>query len=365
METPGVTLDGKRVLVTGGTGSLGRRVVTRLLSGRCGNPARVTVLSRDEAKQHHMRLRLRHARAATDEVIFKDLEARLAFRIGDVRDEATMIDAVRNADLIVHAAALKQVPTCEYFPIEAVRTNILGSSALVAAVRTAGAHVEAVVGISTDKACKPVNVMGMTKALMERVLIEANVGCPRTRFICVRYGNVIASRGSVVPLFLDQVARGGPVTVTRPDMTRFLVTREEAVDAVIAALTSGRRGEIYVPKMGSARMLDVAQAIIGDRDIPVRYVGMRPGEKVHEVIVSEEECTRTAVRGDYYVIAPMLPECATEEPVTSALTREYSSQEVTLDQAGVQALLRRDRQSRRREPAAVETDSRGATHGHR
>jgi FlaA1/EpsC-like NDP-sugar epimerase len=348
---------------------------------------RITVLSRDEAKQHHMRLRLRHARAATDDVIYQDLESRLAFRIGDVRDEATMIDAVRGADVIVHAAAMKQVPTCEYFPMEAVRTNILGSNALVSAVKSAGAHVEAVVGLSTDKACKPVNVMGLTKALMERVLIEGNVDCPRTRFVCVRYGNVVASRGSVVPLFLDQVARGGPVTITRPDMTRFLVTREQAVDAVMSALVSGRRGEIYVPKMASARMIDLAYAIIDGRDIPVRHTGIRPGEKIHEVIVSEEECARTLVRGDYYVITPMLPECAPERPITpaptmqapttqalatqalttQALTREYSSEHVTLDQAGIRALLRRDRESRGRVlTAAVNTDThRGATDGHR
>jgi FlaA1/EpsC-like NDP-sugar epimerase len=342
-----MTLDGKRVLVTGGTGSLGRRVVTRLLAGRHGRPSRVTVLSRDEAKQHHMRLRLRRERAATDDVIYQDLDERLAFRIGDVRDEASMAEAVRGADVIVHAAALKQVPTCEYFPLEAIRTNILGSSALVSAVRTAGAHVEAVVGISTDKACKPVNVMGMTKALMERVLIEGNLGS-QTRFTCVRYGNVVASRGSVVPLFLDQVARGGPVTITRPDMTRFLITREQAVDAVMAALVSGGRGEIYIPKMASARMVDLAQAIIAGRDIPVRCTGIRPGEKIHEVIVSEEECSRTTARGEYYVIAPMLPECAPDKPITPALTGEYSSATVTLDQAGVRALLGRDREWRRR-----------------
>jgi FlaA1/EpsC-like NDP-sugar epimerase len=341
-----MTLDGKHVLVTGGTGSLGRRVVTRLLAGRSGSPSRVTVLSRDEAKQHHMRLRLRHARAATDDVIYQDLDERLAFRIGDVRDEASLIEAVRGADVIVHAAALKQVPTCEYFPLEAIRTNILGSSALVSAVRAAGAHVEAVVGISTDKACKPVNVMGMTKALMERVLIEGNIGSD-TRFTCVRYGNVVASRGSVVPLFLDQVARGGPVTITRPDMTRFLITREQAVDAVMAALVSGGRGEILVPKMASARMIDLAHAIIDGRDISVRCTGIRPGEKIHEVIVSEEECARTTARGDYYVVAPMLPECAAEKPGTPVLTSEYSSAVVTLDQAGVRALLGRDREWRR------------------
>lgn len=346
-----MTLDGKRVLVTGGTGSLGRRVVTRLLAGRHGHPSRVTVFSRDEAKQHHMRLRLLHARAATDDVIYRDIETRLAFQIGDVRDEARMIEAVRGADVIIHAAALKQVPTCEYFPLEAVRTNVLGSGALVSAVRTHGAHVEAVVGISTDKACKPVNVMGMTKALMERVLIEGNIGS-QTTFTCVRYGNVVASRGSVVPLFLDQVARGGPVTITHPDMTRFLITREHAVDAVITALLTGKRGEIYVPRMASARMADLAAAIINGRDIAVRWTGVRPGEKIHEVIVSDEECTRTTVRGDYYVIAPMLPECASGEPIAQALTGEFSSADVTLDQAGVRALLRRDRVTKTRRPLA-------------
>jgi UDP-glucose 4-epimerase len=360
-----MTLDGKRVLVTGGTGSLGRRVVTRLLAGRSGRPSRVTVLSRDEAKQHHMRLRLRHARAATDDVIYQDLDERLAFRIGDVRDEASLIEAVRGADVIVHAAALKQVPTCEYFPLEAIRTNILGSNALVSAVRAAGAHVEAVVGISTDKACKPVNVMGMTKALMERVLIEGNIGS-ETRFTCVRYGNVVASRGSVVPLFLDQVARGGPVTITRPDMTRFLITREQAVDAVMAALVSGGRGEIFVPKMASARMVDLAHAIIDGRDIPVRCTGIRPGEKIHEVIVSEEECARTTARGDYYIIAPMLPECAQDKPGTPVLTGEYTSAVVTLDQAGVRALLGRDREWRRhmRKASADRALVGGATNSH-
>lgn len=357
-----MTLDGKRVLVTGGTGSLGRRVVARLLANPIERPARVIVLSRDEAKQHHMRLRLRKMRAATDDVIYGNLDARLAFRIGDVRDYATMVEAVRGADVVVHAAALKQVPTCEYFPLEAMHTNVLGTGALVRAVRTSGAHVEAVVGISTDKACKPVNVMGMTKALMERVLIEGNVDCAATRFACVRYGNVIASRGSVVPLFRDQVARGGPVTVTREDMTRFLITREQAVDAVMAALADSRRGEIYVPRMPSARMVDVARVLIDGRDIPIRITGIRPGEKVHEIIISEEECPRTVERNGYFVITPMLPECEPQRDGTRGLTREYSSEAVTLDQAGVRALLGRDRSSRRRELAAASSAvHRGAT----
>jgi UDP-glucose 4-epimerase len=355
-----LTLEGKRILVTGGTGSLGRRVVMRLLSGVAGQPARVTVFSRDEAKQHHMRLRLRKVRAATDELIYRELHDRLAFRIGDVRDLDAMTQAVRDADLIVHAAALKQVPTCEYFPIEAVQTNVLGSATLVRAVRDAGAHVEAVVGISTDKACKPVNVMGMTKALMERVLIEANIGT-KTRFSCVRYGNVIASRGSVIPLFYDQAARGGPLTITSEDMTRFLITREQAVDAVLASLTGGGRGDVFVPQMPAARMIDVALAISDGRDIPIKITGVRPGEKTHEILISEEECLRTTVHDAHYVVSPMLPECGEPRTGDRRLTREYSSEAVTLDQEGVRALLDRDPGLRRRAAASRRLRQRGAT----
>ncbi len=173
-----MTLDNKRILVTGGTGSLGQRVVRRLLDGSMGRPARVTVLSRDEAKQHEMRLRFLHRRAATDDVIYEQAREALAFRIGDVRDDDTLVEVLRGTDIVIHAAALKQVPSCEYFPVEAVRTNVMGADALVRATMAAGSRVETVVGISTDKACKPVNVMGMTKAVMERILIEANLREP-------------------------------------------------------------------------------------------------------------------------------------------------------------------------------------------
>src|SRR5262249_34088933 len=158
------------------------------------------------------------------------------FHIGDVRDYSALLQAARETDIIVHAAALKQVPSCEYFPFEAVQTNVHGAQNLVRVIRENRVPVETVVGISTDKACKPINVMGMTKALMERILVEANVECPKTRFICVRYGNVIASRGSVVPLFIDQIARGGPVTITLREMTRFLLSLDSAVDTVFSAL---------------------------------------------------------------------------------------------------------------------------------
>ncbi|MFN3329460.1 MAG: polysaccharide biosynthesis protein, partial [Pyrinomonadaceae bacterium] len=190
-------LQDKRILVTGGTGSLGQKLVRRLLTGEMGKPARITVFSRDEAKQHEMRLDFLHRKTATDEIIYENSQQILHFRIGDVRDYPSLVAAMREADVVFNAAALKQVPTCEYAPFEAVQTNVIGAYNIVRAIRENNLKIETVVGISTDKACKPINVMGMTKALQERILIEANRDLPDTRFICVRYGNVIASRGSV------------------------------------------------------------------------------------------------------------------------------------------------------------------------
>src|SRR4051794_4264750 len=195
-------LEGKRILVTGGTGSLGQVLVKRMLSGEMGRPAQVTVFSRDEAKQHYMRLDFMNRDAATDDVIYQNSQELLNFRIGDVRDYPALLSAMREADIVFNAAALKQVPSCEYFPMEAVQTNINGAANVVRAVRENKLPVQKVIGISTDKACKPINVMGMTKALQERVVIEANRDCRDTQFNCVRYGNVIASRGSIVPLFV-------------------------------------------------------------------------------------------------------------------------------------------------------------------
>jgi len=194
-------LTDKTVVITGGTGSLGKVLVRRLLSGELGKPNKIIVFSRDEAKQHAMRLAYQHLRAATDEVIYSNFEQLVQFQIGDVRDYHSVSAVLRDADVVFNAAALKQVPTCEYFPFEAVLTNITGPENIVRAIQEHHLSVETVVGISTDKACKPVNVMGMTKALQERIFIQANMRCPDTRFICVRYGNVLASRGSVIPLF--------------------------------------------------------------------------------------------------------------------------------------------------------------------
>lgn len=337
-------LHDKRVLVIGGTGSLGHVLVRRLLSGERGVPRKVIVLSRDEAKQHQMRLAYQHRAVSTDEVIFHNFERVLEFRIGDVRSAADVSSAVRDADVVVNAAALKQVPTCEYFPEQAVLTNCLGAANLVRAIREQGDRVEVAVGISTDKAAKPVNVMGMTKAISERILVAGNVLSSGTRFVCVRYGNVLASRGSVIPLFHEQIRRGGPVTVTAPGMTRFLITLEQAVDIVFEAIAGARPGEVLVPKAPSATIEDVARALIGDRPIEVVVTGVRPGEKQHEILVSEEECHHTFERDDSYVIAPMLPELTHDRPAGKRpLDREVSSADAVLGRAATAELLRRQR----------------------
>jgi len=337
-------LHGKRVLVTGGTGSMGGTFVRRVLSGALGTPKKVIVFSRDEAKQHDMRMSYLHRTAATDEVIYDNFRSVLEFRIGDVRDYGDVCSAVKSADIVVNAAALKQVPTCEYFPAQAVLTNCLGAANIVRAIEENGYPVEAVVGVSTDKACKPVNVMGMTKALQERILISANVLNRRTRFVCVRYGNVLASRGSVIPLFHEQIANGGPVTLTDPKMTRFLLSLDEAVDTVLAALRGAKAGETYIPRAPAASMLNIAKALIGRRRVKIEVTGIRPGEKLHEVLVSEEEIHHCARRGPYYVIRPMLPELrkgGAREP--NALRREYSSGDGVLGLAATAALLKRNR----------------------
>ena len=337
-------LTGKRILVTGGTGSLGQVLVRRLLSGERGLPSKVIVLSRDEAKQHEMRLSYQHRQVSTDEVIYHNFEQVLEFRIGDVRSYADVCGAVRNADVVFNAAALKQVPVCEYFPEQAVLTNCMGAVNLVRAIGELSLPVEAVVGISTDKACKPVNVMGMSKAVAERIFTAANVLNSRTRFVCVRYGNVLASRGSVIPLFHQQIQRGGPVTVTADTMTRFLMTLDQAVDTVFEALANATPGEIVIPRAASSYVMDIARALIGDRPIDIRITQVRPGEKEHEILVSEEECRHTYRRGDYYVIAPMLPELRRDDPAdVPPLNAEYSSADSPVDLKTTVALLQKNR----------------------
>lgn len=331
-------LENKRILVTGGTGSFGQVAVKRLLSGEMGQPASITVFSRDEAKQHYMRLSYINREAATDETIFDNFKRLLRFRIGDIRDPRSVLAAVREADVVIHAAALKQVPTCEYFPGQAVQTNVLGAQNLVDAIQSNETNVETVVTLSTDKACKPINVMGMTKAIMERIIIEGNMQS-NTRLVAVRYGNVIASRGSVVPLFLDQIANGGPVTITDSTMTRFLLSLDKAVDTVFAAINSAKPGETYIPQVPAALITDLATALINGRDIEVKVTGIRPGEKIHESLVSDEEAYRTTERDGYYVIRPMLPELLDSPLDKPALDGEYSSEKTSLNATDLRSLL--------------------------
>jgi FlaA1/EpsC-like NDP-sugar epimerase len=335
--------DGKRILITGGTGSLGKTLVRRFLDGGAGNPSKIIVLSRDEAKQHLMRMEYHHKVAATDEIIYRNFQEKLEFRIGDVRDIHSVTQALRDVDIVFNAAALKQVPTCEYFPYEAIRTNIGGPENIVRAIQEHSLPIETVVGVSTDKACKPVNAMGMTKALQERVFIQANIRCPRTRFICVRYGNVLASRGSVIPLFHDQIRNGGPVTITTADMTRFLLSLNDAVNVIFAAVQGGLAGETYIPRVPSAMVTHIAKALIGDRPIETKIVGIRPGEKVHEILVSDEEAFRTVERGTYYAILPMLPELRHAGGDAACLTKEYSSADNVMSLGDTGHLLRSQR----------------------
>jgi FlaA1/EpsC-like NDP-sugar epimerase len=330
----------KRVLITGGTGSLGKVLTRRILSGEVGVPAKIIIFSRDEAKQHHMRMAYLHRTVATDEVIYENFRQVLEFRIGDVRDYASVAAAVRDVDVVLNAAALKQVPTCEYFPYEAVLTNITGPQNIVRAIQENRLAVEKVIGISTDKAAKPVNAMGMTKALQERVFTAANVFSDHTSFGCVRYGNVLASRGSVIPLFHDQIANGGPVTITVPEMTRFLLSLDQAVDTVFAAVRSARPGETFVPRAPSATIENIAKALIEERAIDVKVIGIRPGEKMHEIMISEEECHHTVARGDYFAILPMLPELCSDRDEPNALAGEFSSANNVMDLDATHELLK-------------------------
>lgn len=271
----GADLSDKTILVTGGTGSFGGVVVRRMLARNC---RAVRILSRDEAKQYTMR-------EALD-------DPRLSFYLGDVRDRSSVDLAIRDVDLVFHAAALKQVPNCESFPDQAVLTNVLGSQNVL---RSAVEHnVEKVVCLSTDKAVHPVNVMGMTKALMEKNVqaLSKSIWSDHKTILCaVRYGNVLYSRGSVVPLFIDQIKRGIPISLTVPEMTRFLLRLDDAVSLVETALLSGLPGDVFIKKSPACTIADLAEAvrILFKSKTPVRIVGARPGEKLHETLATAEE----------------------------------------------------------------------------
>jgi len=330
----------KTIVVTGGTGSLGKVLVKRLLSEEIGRPKKIIVFSRDEAKQHQMRLEYEQRDSATDEIIYNNFSRILQFHIGDIRNYKTVCSVLKNADIVFNTAALKQVPTCEYFPDEAVLTNIIGAQNIIRAISEHNYQVETVVGISTDKACKPVNVMGMTKAIQERTFIRGNLECPNTRFICVRYGNVLASRGSVIPLFHEQITQGGPVTITTDEMTRFLLSLNQAVDTVFAALKDAKRGETYIPKVPSTKIIDLARILIGNKDIEIKITGIRPGEKIHEILISEEEAHRSISRDKFYVISPILPELKISDAKNSNyLNKEFSSADNLMSKEELHKLL--------------------------
>lgn len=284
-------IDGKSILITGGTGSFGTTVTRRLLDL---NPKKIIIFSRDEKKQFDMR------NAFNDN--------RLCFVVGDVRDRESIDVAMdRGVDYVFHAAALKQVPSCEFFPLEAIRTNILGTDNLIHSAVSHG--VEKVVVLSTDKAVYPINTMGMSKALMEKIMIAA-AKTPRNSsktVLCgVRYGNVLYSRGSVLPFFIDLMKKKEKLTLTKADMTRFLLPLPEAVDLVLFALTEGQSGHVYVKKAPSVTIEMIAKALckIFNYDIGYEEVGIRNGEKMHESLISTEEMMRANDLGDYYDVQP-------------------------------------------------------------
>ena len=321
------TFDGADILILGGTGSLGQRLFHRILSGELGDPASITIFSRDEAKQHRMRLDIRHLASATDDVIYRESAERVRFAIGDVRNYSELKRNVDRAGVIFHAAALKQVPTCEYFGAAAVDTNIYGAINLARVLREGVREEKSVIGVSTDKACKPVNVMGMTKAVQERIILQANLDSPWARAVNVRYGNVMASRGSAIPFFIDLIRSEKPVPITDPRMTRFLMTLDQSVDLIFNAFRYANPGETYLPIVPAAKVVDMARAVARNPEYPIYTTGIRPGEKIHEILLSEEEIAHSTRRRDDLVILPILPELRRDEPNSDGLPfeGEYTS----------------------------------------
>lgn len=279
---------GKTVLITGGTGSFGNAVLDRFLQTEVGQ---IRVFSRDEKKQDDMR--------------HKYKSPKLKFHIGDVRDYASLEEAMQGVDFVFHAAALKQVPSCEFHPIEAVRTNVLGTENTLRAAEFAG--VKRVVVLSTDKAAYPINAMGISKAMMEKVAIaRSRIAAERNCVItCTRYGNVMASRGSVIPLFLDQLASGRPLTLTEPTMTRFMMTLDAAVDLVLFAFINARQGDLFVQKAPAATIKTLAEALLQvlGREHPMKVIGIRHGEKLYETLLTREEMAKAEDLGDYYRVS--------------------------------------------------------------
>lgn len=281
----------KTLLITGGTGSFGHAVLNRFLETDIGE---IRIFSRDEKKQDDMR---HEFQAKMPEVAEK-----IKFFIGDVRDLASVKNAMYGVDYVFHAAALKQVPSCEFFPLEAVKTNVIGTdNVLTAAIE---ARVKSVICLSTDKAAYPVNAMGTSKAMMEKVAVAKSrtVSPERTKICCTRYGNVLCSRGSVVPLWIDQMKAGKPITITEPEMTRFVMTLEEAVDLVLFAFEHGESGDVLVQKAPACTIAVLAQAVreLFWPEVETRVIGIRHGEKLYETLLTNEECANALDLGDFY-----------------------------------------------------------------
>ena len=277
----------KTLLITGGTGSFGNAVLNRFLNTDIGE---IRIFSRDEKKQEDMRIKYKNDK--------------IKFYIGDVRDYRSIEDAMDGVDYIFHAAALKQVPSCEFYPVQAVKTNILGTeNVLEAAINH---NVKKVIVLSTDKAAYPINAMGMSKAMMEKVAVAKgrDLRDDQTIICRTRYGNVMASRGSVIPLFCEQIKLGKPLTVTNPEMTRFMMTLEDAVDLVIYAFEHGEQGDLFVQKAPAATIDVLARAVkeLKHSDVPINCIGTRHGEKLYEVLVTKEEMVNAIDMGDYYRI---------------------------------------------------------------
>ena len=280
----------KTLLITGGTGSFGNAVLNRFLNTDIGE---IRIFSRDEKKQDDMR---HEFQAKMPEVAEK-----ISFYIGDVRDLASVKNAMHGVDYIFHAAALKQVPSCEFFPIEAVKTNVLGTENVLTAAIEAG--VKNVVCLSTDKAAYPVNAMGTSKAMMEKVIVAKARTAKTTKICCTRYGNVMCSRGSVIPLWIDQIRNGNPITLTEPTMTRFIMSLDEAVDLVLFAFEHGEPGDILVQKAPACTIQTQAEAVcelFGGKKEDIKVIGIRHGEKMYETLLTNEECAHAIDMGNFY-----------------------------------------------------------------
>ena len=321
----------KTLLITGGTGSFGNAVLRRFLDS---DLREIRIFSRDEKKQDDMRKKYNNPK--------------LKFHIGDVRDYQSVLNAVRGSDFIFHAAALKQVPSCEFYPLEAVKTNVLGTENTLEAAINSG--VERVVCLSTDKAVYPINAMGISKAMMEKVIVAKSRVTDSTMICATRYGNVMASRGSVIPLFTNQIRAEQPITITDPEMTRFMMTLDDAVDLVLYAFEHAKPGEIFVQKAPAATISTLARALtdlLGAPDHTINTIGTRHGEKQFEALLSREEMAAAEDLGDYYRIPPDLRDLNYDKffekgEIKISEAEDYNSQNTTrLDVAGMQALLQK------------------------